>query len=280
MTHLIADSGGTKTSWILVEVDGQREFETQGINPMRDSEDDIARTLRSLPPFNATSLFIHFYGAGCMPPYSDTMHRVLQNIFPFARITVDSDMLGAAHALCGDREGIACILGTGSNSCLYDGKKIVSNVSPLGWILGDEGSGAVLGRKLVGNVLKGIFSAELCQAFAEETGFARIDIIDRVYRQPQPNRFLASLVPFLGRHRDSAEVHDFLVDNFRSFFSRNVANYGRRDLPVSFVGGIASNYTSELEEAARLEGFRLGRVLKRPIHGMADYLTNWNQQAE
>lgn len=280
MTHLIADSGGTKTSWMLVEPDGQREFETQGINPMRDNEEEIARTLRTLPPFDASNLFVHFYGAGCMAPYSETMHRALQTFFPHARITVDSDMLGAAHALCGDREGIACILGTGSNSCLYDGEKIVANVSPLGWILGDEGSGAVLGRKLVGNVLKGIFSPELCESFTRETGFSRIDILDRVYRQPQGNRFLASLVPFLSRHRNETDVHDFLVENFRSFFSRNVASYGRKDLPVSFVGGIASNYTSELEEAARLEGFRVGRILKRPIHGMADYLTNWTQHAE
>ena len=279
MTYLIADSGSTKTSWILTDGTTRRELETMGINPVRDSEEEIERTIGLLTsgPTPTPSLvgreMVFFYGAGCIPPYSDVVRRVLERRFPEAEIHVESDLLGAAHALCGSKEGIACILGTGSNSCLYDGQRIVENVSPLGWILGDEGSGAVLGRRLVGNVLKGQFSPALCQAFADETGLTRARITDKVYREPMPNRFLASLVPFLGRHRDDEEVHQFLIDEFRRFLRRNVAAYRRPDLPVGFVGGIASSYEEELSEALRLEGMTLGRILKRPIDNMVDYLT-------
>lgn len=270
-TYLIADSGSTKTSWILVKGDQKHEFETMGINPVRDSEEDIRSVINSLPAIDYTPSTIHFYGAGCIPPYSNVVREILQHHFPEAEINVESDLLGAARALCGHNEGIACILGTGSNSCLYDGRRIVENVSPLGWILGDEGSGAVLGRLLVGNILKGQFSPTLCKAFEDETGLTRTDIINKVYREPMPNRFLASLVPFLSRHRDSEEVSRFLTDEFRRFLRRNVATYNRPDLPVSFVGGIASSYEEELTEALRLEGFTLGRILRRPIEAISSY---------
>ena len=277
MTYLIADSGSTKTSWVLTDETTRQEFETLGINPVRDSEEDIKHLLQtsllnSLSPSWEKVNAIFFYGAGCIPPYSDSVRRVLQECFPEAEVHVESDLLGAAHALFGSKEGIACILGTGSNSCLYDGRQILENVSPLGWILGDEGSGAVLGRRLVGDVLKGQLSPALCQAFAEETGLTRADIINKVYREPMANRFLASLVPFLGRHREHEEIQQFLIGEFRRFLSRNVAQYRRPDLPVSFVGGIASAFSEELAEALRLEGMTLGHILKRPIDNMVNYL--------
>lgn len=275
MNYLIADSGSTKTSWVFIDNEGRRqELETLGINPVRDTEEEIEKAVHPVRRVWRGDLSVFFYGAGCIPPYSDVVRGVLERCFPQAETHVESDLLGAAHALCQGEEGIACILGTGSNSCLYDGEGIVQNVSPLGWILGDEGSGAVLGRLLVGNVLKSQFSPALCQAFEEETGLTRADIINKVYRQPLPNRFLASLVPFLGRHREEAEIHSFLIDELRRFLRRNVAQYRRPDLPVSFVGGIAHSYADELREALRLEGMTLGRILKRPIDGMVEYLTS------
>lgn len=275
MNYLIADSGSTKTSWVFIDDEGRRqELETLGINPVRDTEKEIEKAVHPVRREWRGDLSVFFYGAGCIPPYSDVVRGVLERCFPQAETHVESDLLGAAHALCQGEEGIACILGTGSNSCLYDGEGIVQNVSPLGWILGDEGSGAVLGRLLVGNVLKSQFSPSLCQAFEEETGLTRADIIDKVYRQPLPNRFLASLVPFLGRHREEAEIRSFLIDELRRFLRRNVAQYRRPDLPVSFVGGIAHSYADELREALRLEGMTLGRILKRPIDGMVEYLTS------
>ena len=277
MNYLIADSGGTKTSWMFVDGEGRRSLtETLGINPVRDHETDIAERLESLnlsPAATNCELKIFFYGAGCLPPYSQQMASLLTRRFPTAQITVASDLLGAAQALCGSQEGIACILGTGSNSCLYDGRSIVKNVSPLGYILGDEGSGAVLGRNLIGDLLKGQMSHTLCQSFADETGLTPSDIIENVYRRPQPNRFLASLVPFLDRHHMESEVHDFLLRNFRQVFRRNVALYLRPDLPVSFVGCISYSFRPELAEAARSEGFQIGKTLLRPIEAMTDFLT-------
>lgn len=268
---IIADSGSTKTSWLLTDEEGQRStFETPGINPVRDSEDSISDILTSLPQAPVSHLY--FYGAGCIPPFSDALKALLQRRFPQARIVVDSDLMGAAIALCGNQEGIACILGTGSNSCLYDGERIVANVSPLGYILGDEGSGAVLGRNLVGDLLKGQMSPALLEAFTQETGLTRTDIITNVYRQPMPNRFLASLAPFLERHRQEPLIRAFLIKNFRRFFRRNVALYHRPDLKVNFVGGIANTFASELSEAARQEGLTLGHVIQRPIEQMADFL--------
>ena len=272
MTYLIADSGSTKTSWVLTDGTMRKEQESVGINPVRDSEADVERVIEQLNIDGSTPNVVQFYGAGCIEPYSDVVQRVLQRRFPDAEIMVESDLLGAARALCGRSEGIACILGTGSNSCHYDWTRISANISPLGWILGDEGSGAVLGRRLVGDVLKGEFSPELCEAFTQETGLTRTTIINKVYREPMPNRWLASLVPFLGRHRNDARVRQFLIDEFRRFLRRNVAKYKRFDLPVHFVGGIASSYQDELAEALRLEGMQLGRILKRPIDGIVEYL--------
>ena len=278
MNYLIADSGSTKTSWLMTDGRVRLETETLGMNPVRDSEEEMERIVQCLPtPLTIDGRGVGrvcFYGAGCIDPFRDAVRRVLRRRFEGAEISVESDLLGAAHALCGNKEGIVCILGTGSNSCLYDGHRIVQNTSPLGWILGDEGSGAVLGRRLVGDVLKGRMGKPLCKAFEEETGLTRTHIIDKVYREPMANRFLASLVPFLGRHREDAEVRALLVDEFRRFLSRNVAAYGRTDLEVSFVGGIANSYREELSEAIRLEGMKLGEILAKPIDRIEKYIVS------
>ena len=274
MMKLIADSGSTKTAWGILRRDVSSEvIETGGINPVRDRETDIqsvvANITQRLP--EGTVEAVHFYGAGCIPPYSEAVVRSLQVAFPVAEIHVESDLLGAARAMCGHQEGVVCILGTGSNSCYYDGAGIVGNVSPLGWILGDEGSGAVLGRLLVGDVLKEQLSPALCEAFHEYFQLSRTDIIEAVYRSPQPNRFLASLVPFLAAHATSPEIHAFLVSEFRRFLKRNVAAYRRADLPVHFVGGLAAQFSKELAEAIDMEGFKLGIIEHSPIIGMMRY---------
>ena len=280
---LIVDSGSTKTAWLLGhegrDIDAreavcaaQQMLETAGINPVRDD----AATVREVVGTAASQLKglpreVHFYGAGCIEPYSQVVAEALRRAFPGAGVSVESDLLGAARALCGHREGIACILGTGANSCLYDGRGIRQQTPALGWILGDEGSGAVLGRRLVGDVLKGQLPAALCRAFLERFGLTQADIIELVYRRPQPNRFLASLVPFLAEHEGEEAVRAFLVREFRRFLVRNVAAYGRRDLPVSFVGGVAWQFQEQVREAARAEGFEPGSLLRSPIDGMARY---------
>ena len=273
---LIADSGATKTDWCLGEkTTDARVIQTQGINPFHQSAEHIYKVLTEelLPQLGEENhiTHIHFYGAGCTPEKSVIVKEQLQALFLDADIDVQSDLLGAARSLCGKEQGIACILGTGSNSCLYDGEKIIANVSPLGYILGDEGSGAVLGKRLVGDCLKHQLPEHICQAFLNETGLTPADIINKVYRQPQANRFLASLTPFLSAHREEQEIHDLLIDCFTEFFKRNVMQYAYEGTEVHFTGSIAWYFQEEVKEAAESLGIRTGKFIKSPIHGLINY---------
>lgn len=273
---LIADSGSTKTDWILTSQDnGILQVNTTGINPVRDSQDAILRVLTEelLPriPHPHQVAQAHFYGAGCIQPFCQAVSQSLSNILPRTEIHVGSDLLGAARALCGNEPGIACILGTGSNSCLYDGKEITLNTPPLGYILGDEGSGAVLGRTLVGNLLKGMLPQSLLREFLDNFHLTQQDIISRVYRSPMPNRFLASLVPFIDSHRHHDGIHQMLVEQFRLFFSRNIKAYAHPEMHVNFVGSIAHVFTEELTESAHIEGFEIGKIIQRPIMELTDF---------
>jgi len=274
---LIADSGSTKTDWILTTAENSiLEVETMGINPVRDSRDAIFDNIKNqlfpqLPPKHQICQ-IHFYGAGCIDPYKKNVEEILADVFgSTTKITVESDLLGAARALCGNQAGIACILGTGSNSCLYDGKKIVSNTSPLGYILGDEGSGAFLGKTLVGNILKKIFSQKIQDRFFEKYNLTPSIIINKVYRESMPNRFLASLVPFLAEHREEPEIHDMLVWAFRQFFARNVKAYGHPEMEINCVGSIAFHFENEIKDAAAKEGLKMGKILQKPARDIADF---------
>lgn len=264
--RLIADSGSTKTDWCI---DHNFLIHTAGINPFHLSTEEIKQILTHelLPqlPEEVSLDNIYFYGAGCTPEQSIKLHNVFIELFPQATIEINSDLLGAARALCGHQAGIACILGTGSNSCYYDGKEIVSNVSPLGYILGDEGSGAVLGKKLVGDCLKKQLPASIYQSFFETYDLTPATIIERVYRQPQANRFLASLAPFLSTHRSVPEIHQLLISSFTDFFQRNVMQYDYTHLPVHFVGSIAWYFQDELKEVASSLGIQTGTFIKNPI---------------
>ena len=206
---LIADSGSTKTDWCLVE-HGEllQQIFTKGTNPFFQTEEEISNEIATaLLPQLKTSVLdaVYFYGAGCaFPDKIETVRRaILRHLEVKGEVEVSTDMLAAARGLCGHQAGIACIMGTGSNSCYYDGEKIVQNVSPLGFILGDEGSGACLGKLLVGDLLKNQLGAELKEEFLSQYNLTPADIIDRVYRKPFPNRFLASLSPFLAQHIDN-----------------------------------------------------------------------------
>jgi len=279
MSILIADSGSTKTDWILLdEQKGLIEVQTAGINPVRDSSSIITSVvmdelLLHLPRPCQPSR-IYFYGAGCMDPYRQTLIHILELAFPSAKVYAESDLLGAARALCGRKPGIACILGTGSNSGLYDGEKIIQNVSPLGYILGDEGSGAVLGRLLINLLLKGEIPSGLVESFMNDYKLTPASIIDRVYRQPKPNLFLASLAPFLARHREIIQIHKLLVTAFRQFINLNVRHYKHPEMPINFVGGIAESFHDELQEAIQIEGYQLGKILRRPILQLGEYHQN------
>ncbi|MBO4906042.1 MAG: ATPase [Bacteroidaceae bacterium] len=285
--QILVDSGSTKTTWsIMLPAVNGFQFHTEGINPVRDNvetiRDVVAKAYSAIDAEflcgHASSLVgsnsfeqVHFYGAGCTPAFSPIVADVLRAFFPSAVIKVDSDMLGAARALCQHEAGIACILGTGANSCLYDGANIVKQVSPLGWILGDEGSGAVLGRTLLSDVLKGQLPEHIIEAFQERYHLDAAAAIENVYRSPQPNRWLASFVPFIAEHREEESLQLLLSSQFRAFFRRNLKSYNCEGLPVHFVGSIAWYFKSELLAAAVAEGFSIGRVLRNPIEGLEKY---------
>ena len=264
---LIADSGSTKTDWCIVFNDTPiKRIGTKGINPFFQSEEEIQQELThsllpQLPEGTINSVF--FYGAGCTP--------VIGNII------TTSVMLAAARGLCGHEAGIACILGTGSNSCFYNGEEIVNNISPLGFILGDEGSGAVLGKLLVGDILKNQLPPAIKEAFLKQFDLTAPEIIDRVYRQPFPNRFLASLSPFIAQHLEEPGIRQLVLDSFIAFFRRNVMQYDYTQYPVHFIGSVAHCYREILQEAAQETGIRIGKILQSPMEGLILYHTASSQ---
>ena len=271
---LIADSGSTKTDWAWIE-NGTivHRVTTAGINPVHQGEEDIEKVVEQLFPRKNTSLkWVFFYGAGCIPEKKGVVEKVLRKVFPDAdRIEVESDLLGAARAVCQHQEGLACILGTGSNSCLYDGEKIVGNIPPLGYILGDEGSGAVLGKLFLNALFKGALPDGMKKDFLQSSGLSYPEIIQRVYRQPMANRFLASTSLYISEHLDVPVLRELVKQNFRDFFHKNIAQYGRHDLPVGAIGSIAYHYRDLLQEVAAEEGYKLSTVAKSPMEGLVTY---------
>ena len=270
--RLIADSGSTKTDWCICSQDTIiQSINTEGINPFHQSPDIIKGIVGNMVsqldgPYCIRN--VEFYGAGCaLPEKKEIVADILREALSCNDIRVSSDLEGAARAVCQGEPGIACILGTGSNSCQFDGQKIVANTPCLGYILGDEGSGAVLGRTLVSDCLKGQLPPHLSQKFLAEYQLNQSSLLEQVYRQPLANRFLASFTPFLSQYRDESAIHDLLVNQFCCFFRRNVLSYDTT-LPVHFVGSIAYYFNREVTEAARSFGLVVGRTLRTPMEGL------------
>ncbi|WP_276878381.1 BadF/BadG/BcrA/BcrD ATPase family protein [Bacteroides heparinolyticus] len=275
---LIADSGSTKTDWCVVE-NGEllQQIFTKGTNPFFQSEEEISNEIATtlLPRLKSDEPdAVYFYGAGCgFPDKIATMRRAIaQHLKVKGEIEVNTDMLAAARGLCGHTPGIACIMGTGSNSCYYNGQDIVANVSPLGFILGDEGSGACLGKLLVGDLLKNQMTPGLKEKFLKQFDLTPADIIDCVYRQPFPNRFLASLSPFLAQNMDEPCVHNLVLNSFKAFLKRNVMQYdGYQHEKVHFIGSVAFHYKEVLIKAAYETGIQVGNIIKSPMEGLIKY---------
>lgn len=285
MITLIVDSGSTKTSWCFAflpdtkSADGAKTVTTEGLNPAvmsaEEVEEKIAKALnhclQSLSISAADVENVFFYGAGCISGRAGVVSESIQSILVDARIYVADDLLGAARALCGHKAGIACILGTGSNSCLYDGKNIVAHTPALGYVLGDEGSGAVLGRKFLNAVLKQTLPENIRKRFLQESGLDMAEVINRVYRSPAPNRFLASMSKYIHDYLDEKEVRDIVIDNFEDFIRNNILAYGDEFRTINVVGSIAYHYKEQLTEAASRNGFQIGKIIKSPIEGLIEY---------
>jgi len=273
---LIADSGSTKTDWcVILDNTPIKRIGTKGLNPFFQSEEEIQQELtHSLLPQlpEGTIDSVYFYGAGCTPEKAPTLRRAIADSLPVVgNIKAYSDMLAAARGLCGREAGITCILGTGSNSCFYDGKEIVNHISPLGFILGDEGSGAVLGKLLVGDILKNQLDGAIKEVFLKQFDLTVPEIIDRVYRQPFPNRFLASLSPFIAQHLEEPGIRQLVLGSFIAFLRRNVMQYDYTQYPAHFIGSVAHCYKEILQEAAQETGIRIGKILQSPMEGLIQY---------
>lgn len=267
---LIADSGSTKCTWTTDDGARTTTVRTRGINAVQHSAEQIREALAELAPCGTVTA-VRFYGAGCgatFPEASEKLRRELEAHFGTADITVESDLLGAARALFGCGEGIAGILGTGSNSCWCRNGEIRQNVPPLGYVLGDEGGGVHLGRNFLNGIFKG--HIPLKEEFLAATGLSYEEIIRRVYREPYANRFLASFAPFILAHTDCPEVREMVYRSFLEFAERNLSRYPR-GLTVSFVGGIAARFGKLLREALAADGYRIGTIVESPAEGLLKY---------
>lgn len=284
---LIVDSGSTKADWALVDDGGEmvREVKTQGINPVHQSDEVILHVLREELALPEQPTEVYFYGSGVTEAQKARMERLLGEAFPGAKVEAESDLLGAARALFGDQPGIACILGTGANSCLYDGKEIVMNTPPLGYILGDEGSGAYLGKRFLNELLKGVLPQSLRKKFFD---WAQLDypaIINKVYREPMANRFLASICPFISQAMekdgdeeeiDEADALSFMVEeSFREFFDKNTSPYidhldemEEEIPPFGFVGSIAYHFEAQIHDAMEWMDCEVEEIVQSPLDGL------------
>jgi glucosamine kinase len=274
---LIADGGSTKTDWRLVSPQNEIiAIQTVGFNPYLSTTAEIEEILwKELDPFLVTRKVeqVFYYGAGCSTSSkNEIVANALETFFREAEIFIYHDLLGAARALCGDNPGIACILGTGSNSCLYDGQNVVDNMPSLGYFFGDEGSGAFLGKMLLTAYLHNELPSDINDAFKVRYPLSLENILDAVYNKGKPSRFLASFSEFIFEKQEHPFIHGLLTANFTEFFKYFVLRYPNfSDYPVSCVGSISFLYQSQLKEVANSMGFSVERILKTPIDGLLEF---------
>ena len=273
---LIADSGSTKTHWCVLK-NGVivSEVFTDGINPFYQNELEIIALLDSqlipkLPENTIEQIF--FYGAGCSFPEKKLLvSQALVRFFSNTMIEIQSDLLAAARSIFQHEKGIACILGTGSNSCFYDGNEIVQNVSPLGYILGDEGSGAVLGKLLIADCLKNQLPEWIAEKLLDQYELTPAIILENVYKKPFPNRFLAKFTPFMLEHIEEPAIFNLVYDSFDAFMVRNVMQYPLEDTEVGFVGSIAHYFRETLEIVASERGIVISEIVQNPMDGLVRF---------
>lgn len=277
--YLLADSGASKTDWVILQSDNVvHQFQTMGISPLFQTEEEIAVMVRAdvLPQTAGHDIHkVRFYGSGCIPEKVDIVKRAMRESFDTDDVEIYSDLVAAAHALCANEAGIVAILGTGSNSCEWNGQIITNHVSPLGYVLGDEGSGAHMGRLLIGDALKGQLTEGLKEKLLEQYDMTTADIIDSVYRKPFPSRFLASFTPFIVQNIDDPTIADIVKRSFTEFFQRNIMHYDIKVKKINFVGSIAFHFSESLIWVANELGLEVGKIEKSPLGGVIEY---YNQE--
>ena len=271
---LIADSGTTKTEWCLMDGSGNNEkMVTSGINPFYQDSENIAFILQCEFSVPQQLEAVYFYGTGCINEEKQNVVKTgLSQVLDSGNYFLGSDLLGAAYSLCQDQPGIACILGTGSNSCYYNGSEIVANVSPLGFILGDEGSGGVLGKKLISDVLKKQLPQALIDDFFSTYQTTYAEILENVYKKPFPSRYLANYTKFLSKNIEYPEIQNIVLSGFSDFVTRNLLQYPDIEkLPIHFTGSIAFHFEAQLRKVIEGKQLTLGKIERAPMEGLIQY---------
>ncbi|MGZ8551366.1 MAG: N-acetylglucosamine kinase, partial [Chitinophagaceae bacterium] len=270
---LIADSGSTKAEWTLLTNGKRKTILTQGISPYFLNKEQVSDILSRelMPKLNNVGVDeIYYYGTGCAnPDNAKLIKKAIKQVFPGTTIEVNHDLLAAARSLCGSEKGIASILGTGSNSCYYNGKRIVSNSPGLGYVLGDEGSGAYLGKKVLQYYLYNTFDDELRGRFDLTYLTNASEILENVYKKPLPNRYLAGFVMFLAENRGHYMIENIIEDGLNDFFFTHLCKYKETwKYPVNFAGSVAFGFRDVLEQLCGSYEFELGKILKKPMSGL------------
>ena len=272
MIKLIADAGSTKIEWVVI--DGKKVFKrltTSGFNPNYADDsvfiDILNNEMGDLPPVDA----VYYYGSGCGSEAAQNVVRqhLKERFWEAKEVMVTHDLMGACHAVLGREKGIACILGTGANSCVYDGETITERAVSLGYLVGDEGSGCYIGRKLTRAYFYGLMPDDLKASFEQEYSLELKDFIDKVYHQPEPSKYLAGFTQFAGDHLDHPYAKDLVKGCFNDFIKAFVLRYKDcRDLRVSFVGSVAFYFQTLLYECLSAEGLVMGKVMRSPMDGL------------
>ena len=272
--RLIIDAGSTKMGWILMDGhEVKAHFVTKGFNPNYSPMQDLVEICRGASLPNDNIHFIHYYGTGCGNEQNcQTIKEVFQNQFPDADIHVTHDLMAACHAALGHEKGIACILGTGSNSCLYDGESIIEKAISLGYLVGDEGSGMHIGRQVVRAYFYGFMPEELRMKFDVEYHLVLKDFIQRLYHEGQPSKYLATFAKFAGENQSHPYINGLVKGCFKDFIEAFILRYGDcKSLKISFIGSVAFHFQDFLKESLMEYGLTLGEIMQAPAEGLIRY---------
>jgi N-acetylglucosamine kinase-like BadF-type ATPase len=273
---LIADSGATKCEWCVLNNGKKKSIITQGISPYFFNEEQIVALLTKelLPKLKNIEVDeVFYYGTGLSNPINVKLIKsALKKLFSKAKISAETDLLAAARALCGNEKGIACILGTGSNSCYYDGKKIRKNSPGIGYVLGDEGSGAYLGKRVIQHYLYNTFDEDLRAMFDAKFVTNSVEILEKVYKQPLANRYLASFTNFLAENRGHYMIENIIEDGLNDFFFQHLNKYHESWLyPINFIGSVAFGFKDVLQELCKSYELECGNILQKPMNGLIKF---------
>jgi glucosamine kinase len=281
---LVADSGSSKTDWLLALPQQETKlFKTAGLNPYFLTEKEITKILQEqaadMTAYANEIDEIYFFGAGCSSPdRHEIVSNAISQLFPKAFISVDSDLLGSAYATCGREKGLCCVLGTGSNISFFDGEDIHAGKHGLGYVLGDEGSGTWFGKILITDFLYGNMPQDVSARFNEDYHLSRETVIKNVYQKPGPNSYLASFSKFLSEVRDTDYGKKVLRDGLLEFIDTNIKSYPQYNrYKCNFVGSIAYVFADELTELCQESGVRIGKIIRQPIYDLLQFILERSQ---